>query len=164
MKKNKQWYKIEDYSLPELESRLWDVFSLYTRLRYTTDGGVMSCYTCPRTGVFRQDKFECGHYISRVNKTIKFSEYNNHVQCYDCNHPLEGNKPVYRKNLIKDYGQHIVDFLEAAPRYCKRDRFWFRQMIIEYYDKLTRLDNYHLDEGKFQKKHSKFLRLLKEAA
>lgn len=156
-------YQIEDYQLPELEKILWSVFSLYTRLRYTTKSGQMNCFTCDKAGVFRKDKFDCGHYIVRINKTIKFSEYNNHVQCYDCNKNLEGNKHVYRKNLISMYGQHIVDELENAPRLCKRDRSYFREMISIYLDKLRRLNNYNLDEGKFEKTHSKFLRLLKES-
>jgi len=45
----------------------------------------------------------------------------------------------------------------------KRDRFTYLELIRLYFAELINLDNYNLDESKFEKKHSKFLRLLKES-
>lgn len=160
-KKNKQWYKIEDYSLPELDSRLWDVFSLYTRLRFSDDRGAVSCVTCGKEFYFR--KIQAGHYRSRKCKYVKFSEFNVHPQCAGCNKYLKGNPIKYRKFLLKTYGEHIVNYIEDAPDIYKRDRFAYQELTRLYFDKLIHLDNYHLDEGKFEKTHNKFLRLLKES-
>jgi len=34
------------------------------------------------------------------------------VQCYQCNHPLEGNREEYKKGLAKKYGTGIIEHLE----------------------------------------------------
>lgn len=161
MKKNRQRYQLEDYQLPELDSILWDAFSLYTRLRFSDGRGAVSCVTCDKEFYFR--KIQAGHYRTRSCKYVKFSEFNVHPQCAGCNKYLKGNPIKYRKFLLKTYGEYVIDYIEDAPDMYKRDRFTYLELIRLYFAELINLDNYNLDESKFEKKHSKFLRLLKES-
>lgn len=94
-----------------------EIFSLYIRLRDTNEEGFGVCYTCGKKVFYKRNTLglrhgECGHYVSRVNKSLRYDETNCHIQCYYCNEQLRGNFIEYRKHLIKEFGEKVVEDME----------------------------------------------------
>src|SRR5918996_1803734 len=95
---------ISDHDLEE--EYLWPVFSVYIRKRDRISGDMVRCVTCPKIGHWKE--FDCGHFISRTYRIIKFHELSNHAQCRDCNVGLHGNQKVYEAAMIRMYGAELV--------------------------------------------------------
>lgn len=108
MTSNKDTKKKKKKTYAQLKKELDNVFSLYIRIRYSKDG-LVSCFTC---GVIKPIKqMQCGHYVSRSNLSLRWSEYNCHVQCFSCNIWKKGNMDVYAIKLITKYGKDILQNL-----------------------------------------------------
>jgi hypothetical protein len=94
------------------------LFSEVIRLTGSDWKGWNHCYTCgvPSYWIY----LECGHYVPRANMETRFSIINCKPQCYKCNHTLNGNLEVFRKNLIRDYGIEEVEKLEKLKHSTKK--------------------------------------------
>ena len=69
------------------------------------------CISCGR---FHQGQNHAGHYLSRgAHPEMRFDEKNCYLQCAPCNNHLSGNIVEYRKNLLAQYGQGLLDYLEG---------------------------------------------------
>ena len=97
----------------KIRSRAWlkrnhaDVwFSRFIRQR---DHG--QCYTCSNKN--DPKKMQCGHFVPRQYISTRYSEINNHCQCYACNMLYNGQPDVYAIHLKKDYGSDIVENLNS---------------------------------------------------
>jgi len=103
--KTRAWYK-------KYWADVW--FSRFIRER---DRG--QCYTCPN----RNDpkKMQCGHFVPRQYSSTRYDETNNHCQCYACNMLYNGQPDVYAIRLKKDYGDDIVEKLNAMRSRVERD-------------------------------------------
>ena len=100
--KTRAWYK-------KNHADVW--FSRYIRLR---DG---HCYTCDTPS----EKLQCGHFVPRQYLATRYSEINNHAQCYACNMLFGGQPSKYALNLQRDYGNDIVQKLEDTRKVIIRD-------------------------------------------
>lgn len=89
---NRSWWK--------KEADTW--FSRFIRQRDK------KCYTCNTNS----PKLQCGHFVPRQYLATRYSEVNNHAQCYACNMLFGGQPSKYALNLIRDYGPEIVKSLE----------------------------------------------------
>ena len=95
----------------KLKKKLWEVFSLYTRLRYADWKDFDTCVTC---GAYRHYKeMDAGHYIPKTaGLSIYFEEKNVHPQCDSCNRKRHGNLTNYALFLRKKYGEQILEELD----------------------------------------------------
>jgi hypothetical protein len=90
-----------------LKKKLWKIFAVYIKIR-----DKWTCVTCGKydTGY----GMGAGHYIAKAacGAEYYFHEKNVHAQCTDCNLRKEGNRPEYRKFILRKYGQDTLDDLE----------------------------------------------------
>ena len=71
-------------------------------------------YGCISCGTHKAKQWHAGHYRNvKTHKSLRFSPYNVHLQCSQCNCDEGGNKIEYRINLVKRIGVEMVEVLEA---------------------------------------------------
>ena len=116
-----------------IKGRAWEAVRRYVRSKEK------DCYTCPAKDLEGQN-FQCGHYIpvalSGSNNTLTWDEKQIHAQCGRCNGVGQGQQVAYRTHLVKDYGERIVQELEA--RRWKVDPIKNWDVIIDKYTKLLK--------------------------
>jgi hypothetical protein len=117
--------------LKKLEDKLWDIFSLYIRLRDSDKDGICKCFTCNHRAHYT--KMDCGHGIPRQHKATKFSEMNNHAQCKRCNGFEGGRREVYKEQMNKVYGHQTWDKMEIASKQTVHTSIALLQNNIDYY-------------------------------
>lgn len=91
-----------------------EVFSRYVRLSNSNDAGEIKCFTCG--GYFPYSYIDCGHFVSRQYKSLRWDEKNTAPQCRKCNRFLEGVKDVFALNLQIKYGTGILQELNNKKR------------------------------------------------
>ena len=117
--------------LKKLEDKLWDVFSIFIRLRDSDSQGVCKCFTC---GALKHwTKGDCGHGIPRQHKATKFSEMNNHFQCKGCNGFEGGAREKYKEAMDKKYGAGTWDKILVASKQSVHWTATVLQNNITYY-------------------------------
>lgn len=120
--------KIKKKTLSKWKHELDAIFSRYIRLR---DKGI--CYTCGLKKHYKE--MQCGHFVPRQYLSVRFSEINCNCQCYACNMLYNGQPSKYAVNLKKQYGENIIEELEAQRQVItKLDEIWYRQQIAYYSD------------------------------
>ena len=122
-----------------LKGKLWEVFSLYIRLRDLKKWGC--CITCGKK-VSNISQLQAGHFAPAGNCgfALLFSEDNVHGECAYDNAFNSGHLIQYKTNLEKRYGKRFVKELEEKyndSRYRgKTMREWTKKEYaekIEYY-------------------------------
>ena len=72
--------------------------------------GFANCYTCP---AYQPRKMlQCGHWISRRHKAVRWHRDNVRIQCGGCNKFRNGEPIKFRKNLVAEIGAQRVSVLE----------------------------------------------------
>ena len=92
-------------TVSKLKKELDAIFSKFIRAR---DRG--QCYTCPKKD--DPKNMQNGHFVPRQYLAIRYSEINCHCQCYACNMLYNGQPSLYALNLVRDYGEGIIESLE----------------------------------------------------
>lgn len=115
------------------KKKLWKVFTKFIKARDNN-----TCVTCGK----KVEGYESqgGHYIAAgaCGLDYYFSEKNVHCQCTRCNLTLEGNRPMYRKFIIRKYGYKVLKDLETNyHRPCPN--YQFQEKIDEYKGKLDEI-------------------------
>ena len=117
----------------KLKKKLWKHFSLYIRTRdkYT-------CFTCGK--VAHGSGMHSGHYIPKSvgGVALYFHEKNVHAQCYHCNINLSGNSDIYLQNLVKRYGEEIIDEIRLLRQEINKWSLQDYTDKIEYYEEKLR--------------------------
>lgn len=117
------------------DKKLWDIFSVYIRLRDVDETGYGKCFTCPR--VIHWKKGDAGHGIGRQHKNTKFDPKNVHLQCKHCNGFEGGKREVYKDEMDKKYGASTWNKMEFFSRQiCKRGKFEIETMIKYYQEQV----------------------------
>ena len=117
--------------LQKMEDKLWDIFSVFIRLRDSDENGVCRCFTC---GVIKHwTKGDCGHGIPRQHKATKFNEWNNHFQCKKCNGFEGGMREAYEKAMDKKYGPGTWTKMLVASKQTVHFSAVLLKNNIEYY-------------------------------
>lgn len=90
----------------------------------------LNCFTC---GIKKSNKkLQCGHYITRAIKLLRWHPDNCRVQCVGCNIFKKGNVTEFRVNLIKEIGETRVSFLEENRHHSmKLTRPYLENLIKE---------------------------------
>jgi len=117
--------------LKKLEDKLWEIFSVYIRLRDSNDQGICKCFTCNRRDHYT--KMDCGHGIPRQHKATKFNEQNNNAQCKHCNGFEGGRREIYKEEMNKKYGPQTWEKMEVASRMTFSFSGPLLQNNIKYY-------------------------------
>ena len=126
-------------TISSLEIKADGVFSQYIRLRVADEGGTVSCVTCGKL-MFWKDA-ECGHFIKRGSRGVRYDERNCNVQCTRCNHFLGGNDGVYAVYIIDTYGRDVYEELKGwKSKEFKRYRTDYEELIETYKAKLEALN------------------------
>lgn len=123
--------------LKRMEDKLWDIFSIWVRLRDSDNQGVGKCFTCGKP--IHWTKADCGHGIGRQHKATKFNECNNHLQCKKCNGFEGGRMDIYKENMNKKYGPQTWEKMEIAARGTVKWSGFILQNNIDYYTEQTRI-------------------------
>lgn len=102
------------------------LFSIFIRKR---DKHI--CYTCGKW--LNPKESQAGHYISRNYLFLRYDERNVHCQGNECNIFKKGNLAVYALKLESQYGQGILQELEAKKLNNVGDSRIFLTEIIKKY-------------------------------
>jgi hypothetical protein len=129
--------------LSKLKEELWKVFSLYVKLKSSSDGENCRCFTCGKAMKIGTSQCQAGHYYSRSGfPGLYFNLINVHPQCFHCNINLSGNTQIYRERLISVYGEDAVLHLDSIRHgqlgYSRADyEYW----IEHYTNQVIKLRN-----------------------
>jgi hypothetical protein len=85
--------------------------------------------------------FEAGHLFSANNyRSIKFHLYNINGQCYECNHPKNGNEAAYLINLPERIGKEATEELKELARLDKQaNKHWNPEELKEIRNNVKQL-------------------------
>ena len=118
-------------SISKLKKELDKWFSLYIRLRNSSDLGIAECYTCGKQDHYK--KLQCGHFQSRRHNATRWNEYNCQVQCVKCNMFNQGMQWKFGQNLDLQYGKSTShDLYVQAHSIVKFTRVDYEQEITYY--------------------------------
>ncbi len=113
---------------------LWKKFSLAYRKYKANKYDFCVCFTCGIAKKYNQ--MDTGHYIDRRHGAVKFNPLNIEIQCIKCNRFNSGNIEVFKKNIIRKYGQEVEEMLQREARSgveMKEEEILF---LIDYYKTL----------------------------
>jgi len=118
-------------SFKAIERDMWEVFSLYIRIRDSDVSGMCRCFTC---GVPKYwEHGDCGHGVGRGHGSTKYNERNNHFQCKGCNGFNEGRKDLYEKAMDRKYGVGTWALMwQASKQRSVLGRWEFEQLTVHY--------------------------------
>ena len=100
------------------------IFSRWIRARESSNG-MNRCVSCGR--LLPLTDLQCGHYVSRANRSTRWDEMNCWPQCPACNIFKGGNYPEYTKYLLERFGEKFVTDLVKKGREIKK----FTRMDLE---------------------------------
>ena len=128
-------------TLPKLKKQLWDLFSLYIKLKYSGDGENVRCYTCGKPLKIGTSNCHGGHYLNKTSYPgLYFDENNVRPQCgMPCNGPRQGSPIEFRIHLIGEIGEDAVLDLEDIrhdPVKWTRSDYMYK---IEYYTEQVKI-------------------------
>jgi hypothetical protein len=109
-------------------------FSWFVRLRDTDEFGYGKCCTCPtHVSVTEAD---CGHFISRGSMTLRYHEWNSHIQCRSCNRMRNSTEMIkayeeYLNNLKPSSADALREMNSKLMKYSKDEKV----ALIIYYRK-----------------------------
>ncbi|MCP3683909.1 MAG: recombinase [bacterium] len=122
-----------------LDKKLWRLFSKFIRLRDRFQGDYCKCISCGSIKHWKD--MHAGHFIGRRHLGTKYDPKNVHAQCCSCNTFGEGEQFKYGQNLIKKYGEGIINELEVKKKLNpKKDWTWYDGMIEVYTKKVRKLE------------------------
>lgn len=128
--------KVPD-ELQDLIDKADDVFSQWLRLSQADEYGYVTCYTCDSRGPWQQ--YQCGHYIKRDNKFLRWDTRNTRVQDKKCNEYMGGHYTEYTHRLEAERPGITEILLEEGNLIYKPSRDEIRSIITEYTKKLNQL-------------------------
>ena len=101
-------------SISKLKKELDKWFSLYIRLRDSTNEGFCQCFTSGR--LYHYTKIHAGHFVSRRHLATRWNEYN--VQCQSVADNLfgQGEQFKFGLNLDAKYGDGTAQELQELSR------------------------------------------------
>ena len=119
-----------------LEKKLDKEFSYYIRRKDADEGGTVSCVTCGGLGFWKD--MDCGHFIKRQHRSIRWDTRNCDVQCRRCNHFMGGRQDDYSQYIIRTYGQETFEELMQLKYQTKKHSRTEIEEMIEQYQELNR--------------------------
>ena len=121
---------------PDLKAKLDKEFSLFIRLRDAMPNGYFRCISCGQIKPFEQA--DNGHFWSRKNMSLRYSELNCSCECSFCNRFKADHLIGYEKNLIAKIGKQKFDMLAVQVHQTKKYSDFELQELIKYYQALNK--------------------------
>jgi len=112
----------------KLKDKLWKLFSLYIRTKYSDPRGYVRCVTCSIKKPIKE--MQAGHFI-HGGEMIRFDERNVHPQCPRCNKFLHGNLISYTLFIAEKYGEDTIDDLRRLQHSGKTLKIADLEEMIE---------------------------------
>lgn len=126
--------------ISKLKKELDKYFSQYIRLRYATDLGISTCYTCGKQDHYK--RLQAGHFQSRKHTATRWHEYNVQVQCVKCNMFDHGQQWEFGNKLDAQYGKGTShDLFVLSKTTMKMSRSDYEQEIRYYKTHVENLKN-----------------------
>lgn len=126
-------------SYPKLKKELDAIYSKYIRMIHADVNGNVRCITCGK--VLPWKEAQCCHWISRNHLSTRWDFRNTNPGCVGCNVFGSGKLDEYAIWLIKNYGEGVLEELNALKhttvKYSKSD---LEQKIAEYKQKVEILE------------------------
>ena len=127
----------EDETFSGLIAEADRIYSQYIRLVNSNLSGYVECYTCSE--ILHWKDAQCGHYMPRINKFLRYDNRVNKVQCKHCNEDLRGNHAAFRIRLEKE-NPGLTEIIEYEVNLTyKYGRDELRNLITEYTQKVREL-------------------------
>lgn len=125
-------------TLSALENKLDQLFSRYIRLSSADAGGTVSCVTCRKLMHWKES--QCGHWVKRQHRAVRWDERNVGVQCPRCNHFMGGAQDEFSRHIITRHGLEAHDeLLRLKHTVFKVNRGFLEELIDTYKGKVDEL-------------------------
>jgi hypothetical protein len=126
-------------TISKLKKELDKWFSLFIRLRVSTNEGIVQCFTCSRISHYKSG-MHCGHFQSRRHHSTRWNETNCQVQCVKCNMYEQGEQFRFGIALDYKYGEGSAEEIEFLARtIMKFSRIDYEEKISYYKDLVEKL-------------------------
>ena len=124
--------------IPKLKKKLWNLFSLYIKLRDCDNNGILTCCATGRKGHIygKETKWNSGHFFAKEGSLmLMFMEENVHSQWSVSNMKMKRNITWdYTEFMIQKYGLDKLRYMASLRgKDFKFTRQWLEEKI-EYYD------------------------------
>jgi hypothetical protein len=125
-------------SLPDILDK---VFSEYIRRRDSDGNGICRCITCGDAKPWNHGFMDCGHFISRAEKAVRYNEKNANAQCRRCNTHKNGRQFEHGLAIDKKFGKGTAEMLLNLSKvpYVKLSDLWYEETIKMYREKIKKL-------------------------
>lgn len=110
-------------------------YSKYVRQLYADKHGMVKCYTCD--GVYPVKKIQCGHYIPRGIKYLRWELDNLRPQCFLCNCRRYGMSFLFRERLVEEIGESRVRAMEKRAKDLFKEKDEWIQTQIDFIERLA---------------------------
>lgn len=129
----------------EADADLWDMFSLFIRLRDADENGLVRCCTCGKIARWRGDGMQAGHFVGRQHWGTRYNEKNVNTQCSGCNGPYgAGQQAKHAIYINKLYGSGTSALLEGSRNGKK---YTITEMNILYQHYLNKVEVLAKEKG-----------------
>ena len=123
-------------NIGQLQKKLWRLCKAVIRVRYGSNNGTFTCYTCD-IHLDIPKKAQTGHFIpsSVCSAFMRYNLDNLRIQCFQCNINKSGNWIEYEKRLNIDNGTDFAEKLKQLNEETKGkqyDSIWYENKIKEY--------------------------------
>jgi hypothetical protein len=131
-----------DQSYSEIEKKLDSAFSQWIRLLAASGNGLCTCVTCGSMHHWKE--LDNGHYISRALRWTRWETMNCEPQCKKCNRYLDGQKHVFRRALVDQFGEETIARMEREATQWGEKKI-AKELMLE------KLDYYRAEVRKLRK-------------
>lgn len=122
-----------------LEKKLDKIFSIAIRRRHADAGGTVRCCTCPALMHWKES--DCGHWIKRQHRAVRWDERNVDTQCTRCNHFMGGAQDEFAQHIIATHGlKTFNELLTLKHKPVKFTRSDLETLIEKYTAEVKALD------------------------
>jgi len=116
-------------TISKLKKELDTWFSLYIRLKYSNEYGMVQCYTSGR--VYHYKQIHAGHFMSRRHLSTRWDERNVKPQSAADNLFGQGEQYKFGMLLDSEYGEGTAEELQIIARQS------FKMYRVDYEEKIS---------------------------
>lgn len=113
------------------DTKLWNIFSIYIRLRDANEDGFCICCTTGR--MVHWKLCDAGHFMGRRHNATKYDERNVHAQSRGSNRFNSGDQYAHSQFIEKKYGRGTADLLLVLSRNKKSFSQFDIDELTKYY-------------------------------
>lgn len=128
------------------KDKCWKAFSLWIRMKYADEMGMVKCVTCGAVKHYK--KMHAGHFLSGRGNAVLLDPRGVHPQCPSCNlnppHGKGGNIEEYYPFMLEKYGPEVIDELKrnkARTEDFKRTASDYKELREQYEIRIRELES-----------------------